>query len=512
MNDNEKDIYKDPPRIAKVAGNTVWNLIGFCAPMVVALVAIPVLTHGLGKARFGALTLAWMLVGYFSIFDLGLGRALTKLMAEKMGLREWKEIPSLFWTALMMMLGLGLAVGAGVALFTPALAGHILNIPDELRRETLYAFYAVSVGLPVVISTTGLIGVLEANQRFSLINKIRIFTGSFTFLGPVCVLPFSQSLFAVVSVLTVGRIIECVIYFFLCRHIMPQLRRTRQADWRLAGPLLRFGGWMTVSTLALPLMAHIDRFIIGSLITMTAVAYYTIPAEIVIKLLILPRALVSVLFPTISAQYFAHREETEDIFGRCVKYLLAGLFPLVLGVVTLAPEGLWLWLGKEYMLHSASVMRLLIIGVYLLSMSYLPYTFLQGIGRPDLPAKLHIIELPLYLALSYYFTKHFGIQGAATAWIIRAGLDVSIMYALAMRFLPHCRMVVIKTLGALVGSLALLAALCLCDHLILRVLAAIGALLVMYATMWFILFTPAERAYPLTLLYKHLAKRRGATS
>jgi len=509
MNHNEKDIYKDPPAFKKVAGNTAWNLIGFCAPMVVALVAIPVLTHGLGKDRFGTLTLAWMLVGYFSIFDMGLGRALTKLMAEKMGLKDWKSIPSLFWTALLMMFGLGLIIGTSVALFSPMLAGRILNIPDYLRKETLYAFYAVAIGLPVVISTTGLIGVLEAYQRFSLINKIRIFTGAFTFLGPVCVLPFSRSLFVVVSVLTIGRMIEWLIYFILCQHVIPELRRERRVDWHLAGPLLRFGGWMTISTLALPLMAHIDRFIIGSLISMTAVAYYTIPAEIVIKLLILPRALVSVLFPTISAQFSAHREATEDIFGRSVKYLLAGLFTLVLCVVIFAPEALWLWLGKDYMLNSTPVMRLLIVGVYLLSMSYLPYTFLQGIGRPDLPAKLHLIELPIYLVLSYYFIKNFGIQGAAMAWIIRAGLDLICMYTMALRFMPHCRVIVIKTLGTLVLTLVLLVGISLCEHILLRCGSAVLALALIFSIIWFLLFTSEERAYPAILLRKFRSKSSG---
>src|SRR2546429_7267465 len=60
-----------------LARNAVWNLLGNGAPMVVAVVCIPILIRGLGKERFGVLTLAWALIGYASLFDLGLGRALT---------------------------------------------------------------------------------------------------------------------------------------------------------------------------------------------------------------------------------------------------------------------------------------------------------------------------------------------------------------------------------------------------------------------------------------------------
>ena len=68
--------------------------------MLVAIIAIPFLIKGLGTARFGVLTLAWMVVGYFSLFDLGIGRALTKVVAEKIGAEKEDEIPSTVWTAM----------------------------------------------------------------------------------------------------------------------------------------------------------------------------------------------------------------------------------------------------------------------------------------------------------------------------------------------------------------------------------------------------------------------------
>src|SRR5882672_3000887 len=80
-----------------LARNTVWNLVGSGAPMIVAVVCIPILIRGLGKDRFGVLTLAWALIGYASLFDIGLGRALTQLVAKKLGSGEDHEIPALAW-------------------------------------------------------------------------------------------------------------------------------------------------------------------------------------------------------------------------------------------------------------------------------------------------------------------------------------------------------------------------------------------------------------------------------
>src|SRR6266478_5727385 len=111
-----------------LARNTMWNLLGSGAPMLVALFSIPILIRGLGKERFGVLTLAWALIGYASLFDLGLGRALTQLVAKKLGTGEEKEIPSLAWTYLLLMLLLGFVGAALVFLISPWLAARGLNV------------------------------------------------------------------------------------------------------------------------------------------------------------------------------------------------------------------------------------------------------------------------------------------------------------------------------------------------------------------------------------------------
>ena len=87
-----------------LARNTVWNLVGHLIPLIVAIFAIPPLIRILGTDRFGVLALAWVIIGYFSLFDLGLGRALTQLVAGKLGADQEEEIPALVWTGLALVL------------------------------------------------------------------------------------------------------------------------------------------------------------------------------------------------------------------------------------------------------------------------------------------------------------------------------------------------------------------------------------------------------------------------
>ena len=133
----------------RLARNVLWNLLGTGAPLLVAIVVIPVLIEGLGIERFGMLTIAWMVVGYFSLFDLGLGRALTKLVVEKLGKGQDGEIPALVWTAMSLMAALGVLGAIVVATLSPWLVGGVLKIPAELQPETLTAFYLLAASVQV---------------------------------------------------------------------------------------------------------------------------------------------------------------------------------------------------------------------------------------------------------------------------------------------------------------------------------------------------------------------------
>src|ERR1700704_5591128 len=80
--------------------NWILNLLGWVVPLSVALVAVPYIVKGLGPERFGVLSLASALLGYFGIFDLGLGRATTKIVAESLARRDLDRLPRVVWTSL----------------------------------------------------------------------------------------------------------------------------------------------------------------------------------------------------------------------------------------------------------------------------------------------------------------------------------------------------------------------------------------------------------------------------
>ena len=273
-----------------------------------AIFTVPLLIRGLGIERFGVLNLAWMLIGYFSLFDLGLSRALIKLVAEKLGTGQHQELPTQVWTALLMMFGTGAVGGLVMWLAVPWLVHDILKIPLSLQPESLRAFSLLAATLPILITDAGLSGVLAAHQQFGKINAVAIPMRIFTFVGPLLALGFSHSLVAVTAVLIAGRLVAWIANWLLCFRVMPALRQRFALTRRVMVPLLQLGSWMTVSNVVGPVMVSLDRFLIAALVSVAAVAYYATPYSMITKLWMIPAALVGTLFPAFASDFAQNRD------------------------------------------------------------------------------------------------------------------------------------------------------------------------------------------------------------
>jgi O-antigen/teichoic acid export membrane protein len=416
-----------------LARNVVWNLIGTGSPLLVAVFSIPILLHRLGTDRFGVIALAWTLIGYAGLFDLGLGRALTKLVSEKLGNGREQEIPELFWTSQTMMLALGLAGASLFALGIHSLVYGILKIPTALQTDALRAFYALAISIPIVISTAGLRGFLEAQQSFGLINLIRVPMGIFSFAGPLLVLPFSDHIFPITVVLVVGRVVAWAAHLFLCFLVMPVLAHELAVRPQYMRTLFTLGGWMTVSNVVGPTMLYMDRFVIGALVSAAAVTYYASPYEVVTKLLIVSGAVSAVMFPAFSLSSAQDSRRLRTLYRSTTLYILSILIPLTAVLVAIARPGLSLWLGSNFSMHSYRTAQLLLVGTLALAVGALPFALLQGLGRPDIPAKLNLVELPFYAAALYWFIQTYGVTGAAAAWMLRASADAALLMFFAHR-------------------------------------------------------------------------------
>ena len=482
-------------RGTRLSVSATWNIVGYLIPILVALVTVPVLVHYLGRDRFGLLSLAWVLIGSFSVIDLGLGRTLTQFVASALGRGDVAAIAPLVWSSLLVMFIFGALAGSGVAVLAPRLVHSGLRIPVALQGESLQSLYLIALGIPIVLVTAGLRGVLEAQQRFGLSNMVRIPLGIMTFAGPLLVLPFTVRLSAVVLVLIVCRCFAAVAYLVLCLRVTPGLARRAGPRLSLMASLLRMGAWISISNLITPVFLYTDRFVIGAVISVGAVAYYTVPFDLAARILVIPGAIAAVLFPAFAMSFVRDHGRAGALLVRGTKYLFLLLLPITVAVVTLASDGLRIWLGNDFSRHSTEVLQLLTAGVLFNGLANVPFAFVQGAGRADITARLHLFELPIYLLILWWLIAQAGIDGAALAYTLRSFVDMVILFIISFHLL-HSRSGVVVRMGlGLAASLAVLAAGILPQSPTARGLFLVPLLLSFAIISWFYLLSAEERSF-----------------
>jgi O-antigen/teichoic acid export membrane protein len=416
-----------------IARNTLLNLIGQAFPLIVGIVTIPLVVHGLGTERFGLLSLAWVILGYFTVFDLGLGRAITKYVAEALGKGENAQVPEIIWTAVTFQAALGI-IGAIVLLgITDLLVERVLNIPPELLVEAKDTFHLLALSIPLVLVSSSFSGVLEAAQRFDIVNAVRIPSSILTFILPLVGLYLGFGLPGIVVLILLARLGTLIALAWMDFRIVPELRE-HSVSFACFSRLFAFGGWVMITSIVGPFLVYLDRFLIGSLLTMAAVAYYTAPYEMVTRLWIVSTSLSMTLFPAFSAmEGVRDRERLSIFFARSIKYIFLISGTIVVLIIVYAEQILQLWLGSDFAAESTLTMQVLATGVLINSIAHTPFTLLQGVGRPDLPAKLHLIELPIYVGIAWILIGEFGIAGAAGAWTFRVALDSILLFVVTFK-------------------------------------------------------------------------------
>jgi O-antigen/teichoic acid export membrane protein len=406
-----------------VSRNTLYNLAGATVPLAVALVAVPLYLHRIGEARYGVLTIVWLLLGYFGLFDLGLSRATANQVAR---LRDASvsDREEVFWNACLLNAALGALGGLVLYLVGGPILGHWLKMSSALHAEALAALPWIAASVPVVTVSAVLAGTLEGRQRFAVVNAIQ---GAGTILFQAVPLAtaylISPRLQVIVPVAVLVRAVTALPLSVAVKTALPLRGRPRVRIARMR-QLLAYGIWVLVTDLVSPLLLSLDRFFVGVVLGAPAVAYYAVPFSLVARTQVLAAALARTLFPYLSA------DTMQQARSRVLDSLVtigAVIIPIVVVGMFLVQPFLTLWMGAGFTTRAAPVGEALLCGIWLNGLASIPFAMLQAQGRPDIVAKFHLLEIGPFVALLWYGVHHFGLVGAAFAWSLRVGIDAILL-------------------------------------------------------------------------------------
>jgi|GEM_PF-461246 len=402
-----------------------YNLSGMIIPLLIALASFPVISRYAGSERLGFLGLAWAVVGYLGLLDLGLSRVVMRRVAQARSPADFSRERMVVMKLCSFLVAVSVPGAILAALFVPInwVMGGEINA--ALAREIQLSWWVMMATVPFVAVSGVLGGVLDGRQWFGWSNSLKVLLGSWSFLAPMMVALFGgATLPLMIFTIAIGRVVATFANAFAAHVALPV--HTHPEDAPAPAPFTAIateGSWMAVTNLVGPLMSRLDRFIVAANLTLGAAAFYIVPQELVLRLLLVSVALGTTLFPALARAHADDPQVHGAVSLKGLRLACAISLPIALALSLLSTVFLQFWMGSEFAQQSTAVVAILAVGFFANSLAQIPYTALQTSGRADLIAKLHVTELPLFLAGVWILSRAYGIEGAAIAWSLRAVLD-----------------------------------------------------------------------------------------
>lgn len=427
--------------------NTFYNLVGSFFPLLSSLITIPLYIGLIGEDRYGILAIIWLLLGYFGLFDLGLGRATAQSIATRRDSSD-KERAQVFWTALLLNLGLGVLGGLLVWPIFCLFFDNIFKVDEALRPEIYHAIPWLILALPMAIFSGTLTGALQGRERFFELNLISMMGALIFQILPLIVAQYiSVELGILLPAVLFARFFTLLALFGQCkRHIA--LGYPISFHHTKAKLLLRFGGWVTITSFVGPMMVILDRIIIGSVLGAKSVTYYTVPFQLAERTALIPSSLTTALFPRFSAVTLSEQKVLAD---EAMNILIVTMTPIIaICILFIKPFLLW-WVGVEFAHESVLVGQVVLIGFWVNGFARVPFALLQARGKPGLIAKCHLIELLPYFVLLYFALNNLGLLGASLVFTFRVFIDFILLSGLSGSLGSLFRICVIPVIFLAIG-------------------------------------------------------------
>lgn len=411
--------------------NTVWNLAGSIVPLIAAAIFIPYTLNHLGDEAFGVLTLIWALIGYFSLFDMGVGRALTYELS-RLNSRTTSDQISPTLKGGIFITAIAGAIGAiTMLLLAHQLATNWLKITPGLQLDAELSFKIAACGVMLTTISSGLRGALEGLQKFGASNINKLVLGFSTFTLPAMAIQFhGNQLSMIAAYLVAARLITTIGAVGQLWHYISAPGNALARSHLIV--LIDYGFWVTISGIVGPLMVYGDRFFVSAAVGTAMLPLYAIPQEGLQRLLIIPGALCGALLPKLAS---LDTSEAGRLFRKSERRVAIFMLGITSLAVLLATPTLTFLISEKFATDAFPIVVILGFGIWINSIAFVPFALLHALRLPKLTAIFHCVELLIYAGTLWWLASQYGLIGAAVAWVLRVSLDLVLLQFAANRAL-----------------------------------------------------------------------------
>jgi O-antigen/teichoic acid export membrane protein len=448
--------------------------------------------------------LSLSVVGAASICDLGIGRALSKYVAEEGDARCFGGANRSFHSALTMTLSLSILFTTAFILAVPFLVTRVFHVRAENASDATLVFLFTALALPAVLVRILLDGLLVGKQRIAPLTIVNTLAATmkigagFTMAlchSPVHALVLGYCFISYIHVVALG---------WLCfRGPSPIATIGMAWDSHVIKQLLRLGSLSTAANGTSYIFLCLDRWIIAAFLPMSVLGYYTVAFDIACRQWVVGNAITQAFFPVFSHSAQVSREALTASYLQASKMMFVATTGTSVILACFARPLLSFWIGGAMGADAGTLLEILAIGIVFACYFNLPFNvLLAGSARPEIIAVQLALAAVIHLAISTGSIRWLGPVGVALGfatgylaallgshiWLARHAFSANALRHLVQCLLPCWGVasgIAIPIHYALSGTISNLAGL----------LAVMGLAYAMYVALatW-LCYSPAERS------------------
>ncbi len=397
----------------KTVKNVAGSWLGLGTTMVVGFLLTPFILHRLGNTALGLWVLMSSFTGYYGLLDLGIRNAIVQYVARYHATEEADELSKVVSTGFFTY-GCVALVAAAITLVT---AAHLqswfkLTAIDAATAYRLLLIVGIgtAIGMPVTVFT----GVLEGLQRFAFIGSTQTIATLLRAGLIVAGLTAGHGIVFVGGVTVAVNLAVSVVWMGQALRICPRrLVRWRGVSRSTLSALAGFGivtFWMGIAQV---LRFQLDSMVVAAFISVPAVTFFAAGGRLASYAIEVVTAMAQVLTPMSSALH------ATGSIGGLRRVLVVGnrycafvVFPMAAGLLLIGGRVIQAWLGAPYV-SSQSVLMILIVPAMLWIAQASSVRVLYGMHRHGTLAAVLLVEAVANLELSVALARPYGINGVA---------------------------------------------------------------------------------------------------
>lgn len=391
-----------------------WSGLSQIVRSLLQLVIIAILARLLTPNDFGLIAMVVVFINLAMVFrDLGL----TAALIQRSGITE-EHLSSSFW--------INVLIGFLLALLLLVLAPAIAYFYGEDRLTLIIMVLASTF----FISSFGIVqtALFTKELKFKPLAIIEIL--AVVISGTVAIfLAFSG--FGIWSLVWQQVISSFVIVIFLWRFSswIPKFL----FQWQRVKELLRFGLNLTGFNFANYFNRNLDNFLIGKFLGSASLGFYNLTYHLLFfPLNNISQVIGRVMFPSLSAIQ-DDKGRVCDIYIKANRYIAAVTFPLMVGLLVVAPQFIRVIFGLQWE-RSIFLVQILALVSLMQSIGTTVGWIYKSQGRTDILFRWGIFSVVI-IAMAFVIGLRWGVEGVTIAYAIASLLLIYPCFVIPFRLI-----------------------------------------------------------------------------